>query len=210
MTQEKQDLSRLTIDRKTGDEAFRQDGKDKDFSLGDFWRWSASDLVSNIIRGVLAEYLVACDLGIASNTREPWQSYDLEKNEIKIEVKSAAYVQSWTQEELSSILFNIRPTRAWNPDNNKLDPEVKRQADVYVFCLLAHQEKKDIQPLNLDQWEFYVMPTKQLRPDRKSISLKALLDLWKNPNSSKSPPDSPSLKFGEIWEGIEKITKNVC
>jgi hypothetical protein len=52
-------LGRLQVQRKSGGERFRANGTDIGPDLLDFWRWSASDLVNNTMRGVLAEYLVA-------------------------------------------------------------------------------------------------------------------------------------------------------
>lgn len=34
-------------------------------TLADFWSWAHSDLMGNTERGILAEYIVACSLGIA-------------------------------------------------------------------------------------------------------------------------------------------------
>jgi hypothetical protein len=58
------ELGRLQIKRKTGTEQFRANGIEIGTDLLDFCRWSASDLVNNTMRGVLAEYLVARALGI--------------------------------------------------------------------------------------------------------------------------------------------------
>jgi hypothetical protein len=46
----------------------------------------------------------------------------------------------------------------------------QRMADAYVFCLLKHQDKNTLDPLNLDQWEFYVLPTKELNSYMRSDS----------------------------------------
>lgn len=62
-----------------------------------FWQWSASDLVSNTMRGVLAEYIVALAMGIDTEegVRREWDAYDLLfEGKIEVEVKSAAYIQS--------------------------------------------------------------------------------------------------------------------
>jgi len=48
---------------------------------------------------------------------------------------------------------------------------------VYVFCLLHHEDKQTVQPLNLDQWEFYVLATEQLNKyarSQHSITLNSL------------------------------------
>jgi hypothetical protein len=50
---------------------------------------TASDLVSNSTRGVLAEFIVARALGLDTGVRTEWQAFDLETaSGKKIEVKS--------------------------------------------------------------------------------------------------------------------------
>ena len=66
---------------------------------------------------------------------------------------------------------------AWDADTNRQALESKRQADVYVFALLAHREQETIDPLNLDQWDFYVLPTRVLNArarSQHSITLRSL------------------------------------
>ncbi|AUD04054.1 hypothetical protein [Spirosoma pollinicola] len=105
----------LKIKIKTGDEHFHSKGRLLDTTLLDFWRWSSSDLVNNTLRGKLAEYLVTQALGIASSLRTEWDSFDLMTSTgLQIEVKSAAYLQSWYHKKLSSISFGIRPTLGWD------------------------------------------------------------------------------------------------
>lgn len=163
-------LIRLTCQPKTGCERFRADDKDMDFALSDFWRWSMSDLVSNATRGRLAEFIVAKALSISTDTvRDEWGAYDLKMPEgIKIEVKSAAYIQSWHQSKLSAISFRTPKTLAWDPETNRQDKLTKRQAHVYVFALLSHQEKATIDPLNIRQWKFFVVPTASLDARERS------------------------------------------
>jgi hypothetical protein len=172
------DFPCLVTQRKSGSEQFRYEGKDAGFDLLDFWQWSVSDLVSNATRGILAEYIVAKALGVAKGIRNEWDAFDLRTaSGIKVEVKSAAYVQSWYQKKLSLITFVVPPTRAFDPIKGIVDREPKRQADVYVFALLKHQEKPSIDPMNLDQWEFYALPVSVLNERKRSqysITLKSL------------------------------------
>jgi hypothetical protein len=122
-------LDRVPVRRQIGSEPFT-DGEDSlGFDLLGFWEWSASDLVSNTARGVLAEYLVARALGIdVSGVRDSWAAYDLRTpSGIKVEVKSAAYLQSWHQDRPSVVSFRTPKTRAWDPDTNRLDAEAKRR-----------------------------------------------------------------------------------
>jgi len=171
-------LSIIKPKRKNGDEQFTYNGtQQKEATLHDFWSWSISDLIGNTTRGVLAEFIIALSLGQKNRIRREWDAYDLEYKGIKIEVKSAAYIQSWNQRNFSKISFSVRKTRAWDYEGNQQSVIVKRQADIYVFALLAHKDQKTINPLNLNQWIFYVLSKQKLEekcPEAKSISLKRL------------------------------------
>lgn len=190
----------LIIAPKTGDEHLHAGNQPLDKTLLDFWRWSASDLVSNATRGIFAEYIVASALGLATGVRVEWDAYDLvTPSGVKIEVKSAAYLQTWYHRKLSTIQFRIRPTKVLDSVTNQLSTEIKRQADVYIFCLLKHQDKASVDPLNLDQWEFYVLRASVLNakfPMQKTIGLAALLRL--NPCIAK---------YEEIAACIEKLAE---
>lgn len=43
----------------------------------DFWRWGFSDLRLNIVRGVLAEFLVAKAVGATETPKEEWANFDV-------------------------------------------------------------------------------------------------------------------------------------
>lgn len=174
-------LGRINTTRKTGEECFRNAGIQLGFTLLDFWRWSSSDLVSNTLRGSVAEFLVARALGVDGGVRSEWDAYDLKSPRgLRIEVKSASYLQTWTQRRESSIKFDIRPTLAWDADTNAFESERRRQADLYVFALLAHRFKPTLDPLDVSQWEFFLVEAKVLDAKfgaRKSASLSSLAKL---------------------------------
>ena len=162
------DLQAIKIKPKIGNESFSFEGQNLDFDLTDFWSWSQSDLLNNTLRGVLAEYIVRQDLMIKKSTRTEWDAYDLEtENGIKIEIKSAAYLQSWKQSKLSQISFDIAPTKGWNAETNEYSTEIKRQSDFYVFCILHHKDKSTVDPTQLNQWSFYVLPTRILNEQKR-------------------------------------------
>jgi hypothetical protein len=169
--------------KKSGHESLLVKGSGSGVTILDFWRWAMSDLVSNAPRGVLAEFIVAYALGLTDGVRNPWGAYDLVTSAgIKIEVKSASYLQFWNQKNLSKIIFPIKASRTWNHDTGItiLSVESCRQADVYVFCVLAHKDKNTINPLDTDQWEFYVINTSILNdnyPKNKSMSLSSLIKI---------------------------------
>jgi len=163
-------LTRIHTIHKTGKEPFHFDERPVGLTLLNFWQWSASDLVCNSTRGILAEFIVASALGISQDgVRDEWGAYDLITCDgITIEVKSAAYIQSWNQRNFSSIIFDVKKTRAWTADTNLQEKEIRRQAQVYVFALLAHKDKATIDPLNVSQWRFYVLPTSVLNNRTRS------------------------------------------
>ena len=143
----------------------------------DFWRWAHSNLTDNTERGILAEYFVARAMGADRAARTNWEPYDLLAEDIRIEVKASGYIQSWGQKELSRIKFGIPKTAAWNQDTGQYEGGKTRHADVYVFCLLNHRAQESLNPLDLSQWEFYVVPTKVINEryaNRKHVTLKSL------------------------------------
>jgi len=144
-------------------------------TIKDFWQWAYSDLVGNTDRGTLAEYIVAKAIGDERKTRNSWESFDLTAFDgTNVEVKSASFVQSWHQNQLTRVQFSIKKTQEWDPKTNTFIAPAKRHSDVYVFCLLSETVKDNLDPLNLNQWEFYVLATKEIDRDfgdRKSISL---------------------------------------
>ena len=118
---------------------------------------------------------------------------------IKVEVKSAAYLQSWHQRALSPVSFVVPKTLAWDPSTNRQQQVPCRQADVYVFALLAHADKATIDPQSLDQWRFYVIPTRLLDARTRSqysITLKSLEALA-----------GPGVDYSGIRDAVEVAAK---
>ncbi len=165
-------LPSLKCSLKSGQENLTYFGKKTNFRLIDFWRWSMSDILSNSTRGKLAEFIVGTAVGTDfASPRDEWDCFDIKSNNgIKIEVKSAAYIQSWDQKKYSTISFSIKKAKKG------------RSADVYVFCLLKHRVQDTINPLNLEQWSFFVLPTHTINNYKRSqisITLNSLSKLTK-------------------------------
>jgi hypothetical protein len=176
------DLGPIELTRRRGDEPFHYQGDSLGFDLLSFWQWSSSDVVSNATRGVIAEYLVACALGVAaSGLREEWAAYDVQAPDgTRIEVKSSAYIQSWRQDRFSQIVFTCPKTLGWDRETNQQSGDARRQADVYVFALLDHKDQATLDPLDVSQWKFFVLPTASLdsrQRSQHSITLPSLLAL---------------------------------
>lgn len=170
------------LTRKTGTEPICDDKGKQISSILDFWQWAYSDIIGNIERGHFAEYLVARALDAVKDTRVEWDKYDVLTNDgISIEVKSSGYVQTWQQKGKSKISFSIRPTRAFNSKANAYEDALKRQAQIYVFCVHNYEKKDEgINPLNMKQWDFYILPTEKLNmevKEQKTISLQKIIKL---------------------------------
>ena len=150
-------------------------------TISDFWQWAYSDLMQNVERAVLAEYIVAALIGVDNNLRVPWLAYDLKlPNGKTVEVKTMSKLQAWHQRRLSSPRVVIKPTRKWDPKTNVMEKEPKLHSDLYVICFFKADSHDTADPLNLNQWEFFVFTReaiKKLLMDRKSISLKLLKKL---------------------------------
>ena len=177
--------------QRTSDERLTFHGLPTGYQLGDFWSWSSSELLNNTLRGSLCEFIVASALGVdLSGSYEDWLPFDIAfphkwqrdgqpSETVRIEVKSSAYLQAWPQSKPSHITFGIRPTKAWDPVDG-FAGETVRQSDVYVFGVYTEKDRSRADPLILDGWDFYMLPTKTLDAvcgQQKSISLPSLLSL---------------------------------
>jgi len=150
-------------------------------TIGDFWAWAYSDILTNTTRGMFAEFLVGAALRVIEYTRPlGWEDFDLSYYNWKIEVKASAYLQSWHQEALSTIRFDIGERGSWDSDTNSWISERTRSADCYVFCLYFEQERSVANVLDTSRWEFYVLSTKQINAEfgnQKSVGLRRIQDV---------------------------------
>lgn len=162
-----------------GECCFVHRGSHAGFTLLDFWAWAYSDVHNNTTRGIIAEFVVAMALGIDREVpRDAWSRYDLEYRSVGIEVKSAAFHQRWYQAKQSTVSYKIPKTLGWTADTNRQDKVARRQADVYVLSLLSEKERSKANPLDLDQWRFWVIPTclfDNRQRSQHSITLNSLL-----------------------------------
>jgi hypothetical protein len=194
-------LGPIEVGKLEGNEIIHSDGNGLGVKVQDFWKWAFSDLLNNTNRGLFAEFLVAYALGLTDNVREEWAPYDLQtENGLHIEVKSAAFVQSWAQEDYTSIRFNIRETRAWDKDTGTYQEISKRQADIYIFAIQIHKDQKSVDCLNTSQWEFYVLPThimNKVAGSQMTIGLTSLKKLC------------APIGFAELPSILEKVGKSL-
>ncbi len=172
-------LARISASRKTGAEPVMAAGRPVGATVADFWGWSRSDLLDNTERGVLAEFIVATALGIPTDGvrgglgslgshyagRRPGGG---QVGGVPAELGPEGTFQDLVQHPR---------TLAWDADGGGFADVARRHAQVYVFALLAHTGKATVNPLDLDQWAFYVLPTAVLdgrTRSQHSITLRTL------------------------------------
>ena len=172
----------------TGNEHLKFDGMPINRLLSDFWKWNSSDLLNNTMRGAFAEFIVATALDLdLTTTHIDWESYDLRHGDEMIEVKCSAYLQSWhpkdKPDKFSKIIFSIAPAYEWLPDEARYNYDNhKRHSNVYVFCHYKCKERAPENPLELKNWDFYVLATYKIDAafgSQRSISLSGLINRGK-------------------------------
>lgn len=145
--------------------------------------WAFGNLLDNATRGKVAEFVVAKALGVAEGHRVEWDAADIWYGNKAVEVKSSAYVQSWKQTKPSTIRFDIGQRRyPWDARTNTMRTlsEPARGADLYIFCVLAEKDEAKADPLQTDQWRFYVVAREaidQRLGDQKTAGLSTIAAL---------------------------------
>lgn len=132
-------------------------------ALAEFWRWAYSDMRSNTVRPLVAEYLVGKALGcLQESGRREWAAWDHVYKGKRIEVKSAGYVQSWSPAKKLSVRFGIESAKnAWCAEDEKyIGPG--RHAHIYVFALNTQQDRDLAALLDENDWQFFVLPTSKI------------------------------------------------
>ena len=166
-------------------------------TVGDFWAWAYSDILENTARGIFAEYLVGSALGMVETVRPSgWGAFDFRYGGQTIEVKSAAYLQSWHQTAPSVIRFGLAEREGWEPETNTWRAERMRQADCYVFCLYAEKDRSRFNVLDASMWQFYVVSTERINREmgaQKSAGLSTIEAMAK------------PIQYARLKERVEEV-----
>ena len=156
----------------TGQEQFTLGGNSIGFSVLDFWAFQHSNIWD--VQEEIAEFIVAKALGQdMPYNKNGWTLWDMNYREKRIEVKETGYYHSWRTDGKVSQQRTFGITKAYSryKDNSS---EFKRQDDIYVFCLILGETREASNPLVLENWRFWVVPTStinRLCGDNKTISL---------------------------------------
>ena len=158
------------------EDEFKANDKSVGLNVLDFWKYMYSDLNADP-RDDIAEFLVSNALGLkTSMNRQDWTLYDIEYRGLRIEVKCTGYYQTWREDGKvsSQRTFSIR--KAIDRKTNVYE----RHNDIYVFCLLNGKTREEANPLILDNWDFFVVPTSVINHEcgeNKTISLSKIKKL---------------------------------
>ena len=176
-----------------GSEHFQVKNQFLSATVKDFWAWSMSRLLADGPRSDLAEFIVNTALGQdTKSAKHGWGECDIIYNNFRIEVKCSSLIQAWDRKSPTKPVFSIRKTL--NCDIEETDTgycyvgrdhtPAKRRSEIYVFCLFSNTDRSTADPLNLDQWQFYIVPTKVLDEkcaDTKTIGINGLSKLGFSP-----------------------------
>lgn len=160
-------------------------------TIGDFWIWAYSDVLENVQRAIYAEFLVACALDLADEVRIGWRSYDLRYRDQRVEVKAAAYVQSWATTRPSRISFGVGKRLEMDDLTAAFGTTPARYADAWVFALFEPDRHPAGDVVDAAFWRFYVIHRTVLEArvgDQKTASLTTIAAL-------ADPVRYPALRF---------------
>ena len=155
----------------TGDEHFSFDNMPSTFLLSDFYSWLSSDMATTAVRNLLAEYIVSTALGIENDCKSYPCLYYGEKS---ISVTSACYIQPAVEHLLS-------PTF-----------KTTSNADITIFCLHEHLNRKTADLMKLEQWTFFITDKKV--PDNQPLTVADVKSLCLY-----------MVKYNEIKGAIDKL-----
>lgn len=142
-----------------GNEKFILNNKELDYGIIDFWIYKYSNIYN--MQEVIAEFIVEKALNMEkSHNTDYWTLFDILYRNCRIEVKETSYYHPWNDNGKISNQrsFGIRKANS-NYEINEGENRFERQNDIYVFCLNTGTTKESSNPMNLNNWEFYIIPT---------------------------------------------------
>ena len=182
-----------------GNENFSLNNKEMDFGILDFWKYKYSNVWN--MQEYIAEFIIEKALGMEkSHNTDSWTLYDILYRNTRIEVKETSYYHPWNEDGNISSQRTFGITMANSRYENEIEEnKFERQNDIYVFCLNTGQTKEESNPMNLNNWEFYIIPTKTINEEcgkNKTISLNRIRKM------------TSVVKYEEIKNKIDEIIDN--
>ena len=185
-----------------GKEKFTFENQELGFEMYDFWKFHFSNIYD--LQDKIAEFIVSKALGVdIAQNNEYWTLWDVSYRGKRIEVKETSYYHSFNKDSKISKNRTFGITMA----NGSYDLEKSgnslfcRQNDIYVFCLNTGETREASYPLDLNNWEFYVVPTSVINEkcgNNKTISLGRIKSLGFIPK-----------KYNELRQEVDSVVENL-
>ena len=119
--------------------------------------------------------------------KEMWTLYDILYRDTRIEVKETSYYHPWNEGGKISQQRSFGIAKANSNYEHPDEPNrFERQNDIYIFCVVNGETRESSNPLVLDNWDFYVVPTSVINEkskDNKTISLNRIRSFGYSPIS---------------------------
>ena len=189
-------------DNMNGKEKFIFKNQELGFDMLDFWKFHFSNIYG--LQDKIAEFIVSKVVGVdVAENDENWTLWDITYRNKRIEVKETSYYHSFNKDGKVSKRRSFGITMA----NGSYDLEKSgnslfcRQNDIYVFCLNTGETREASYPLDLNNWEFYVVPTSVINEkcgNNKTISLGRIKSLGFIPK-----------KYNELRQEIDSVVENL-
>jgi hypothetical protein len=171
----------LNIVRKSGNEPFVTGSMPLPYTLLDFWRWGTSDLLDKRTLNKLAEFIVAKTLEILTDQvrNDSGPNAMVTPGGLRVKVRAGSFLRRRKKLGASEVQFPISDLLSWSPWTVDEHP---RHADIYIFAVLSYKNRRNLDPLNLDQWRFYVFTARFLKEmNEPFISLETIHSLGREP-----------------------------
>lgn len=170
-------------------------------TVEDFWRFQFSNIWD--MQEEIAEFIVAKALGQEKPyNKNGWTLWDINYEGRHIEVKETGFFHSWRTDGKVSQARRFGINRAYTVYKDP-ESELKRQSDVYVFCLNTGETKEESNPLDLENWRFWVVPTStidRLCRDNRTISLGRLRNITGQPEG---------IGYGELKVAVDEAVREM-
>ena len=181
---------------------FVNGGESLGMTMLDFWKYQYSNIYD--MQEYIAEFIVGKALEIDEPmNRDGWTLWDIDYQGKRIEVKQTSYYHTW-QEKIANGKISQQRTFSITPAFTRYKDSTtsyERQNDIYVFCLNIGTNEEESYPLDMANWEFYVVPTSVINenctPSQKSISLGKVRKL------------APLTKYEELKNVIDSICETI-
>ena len=181
----------------SGQEPFTLNGESIGLSVLDFWRFQHSNIWD--VQAEVAEFIVAKALDQDEPyNKNGWTLWDINYRGKRIEVKETGYYHSWRTDGKVSQQRTFGITKAYSKYKDHRS-KYERQNDIYVFCLITGETQEASDPLVLDNWRFWVVPTwtlNRLCGNNKTISLGRVKGITGQENG---------VGYGQLREVIDRV-----